>query len=76
MGQQHGGGLAADATDAGNVVHRIAAQRQVVGNLVRVHAVPRLHSGHVPALVACVIPLLIVVQQNLRQVLVGGDDIS
>ncbi|KAG1083889.1 hypothetical protein G6F40_014636 [Rhizopus arrhizus] len=74
VGQQHGGGLAADTTDAGNVVHRIAAQRQVIGDLVRMHAMPRLDAGHVPALVARVVPLLVVIEQQLRQVLVGGND--
>ena len=74
MRQQDGCGLRADAADARNVVHRIAGQGEVVGDLPRLHAMPRLHAGHAPALVACVVPLLVVIQQQLRQVLVGGDD--
>ncbi|MNV17712.1 hypothetical protein D3C71_1085080 [compost metagenome] len=38
------------------------------------HAVARLDPGHAPALVARVIPLLVVLEQQLGQVLVGGDD--
>lgn len=74
MRQQHRRRLGADAGHAGDVVHRITAQRQVVGDLVRVHAVPRLDPGRAPALVARVVPLLVVFAQQLRQVLVGRHD--
>src|SRR3546814_1777712 len=57
VGQQHRRGLGADAGYAGDVVDRVAAQRQVVGDLPRLHAVPRLDPGHAPALVAGEIPL-------------------
>src|SRR3546814_5256552 len=44
VGQQHRRGLGADAGHTGDVVDRVAAQRQVVGDLPRLHAVPRLRS--------------------------------
>src|SRR3546814_17111875 len=40
----------------------------------RLHAVPRLDHGHAPALVAGEIPLLIVLAEQLRKVLVGRND--
>src|SRR6185312_4106646 len=74
MAEQGGGGLGADAGHAGDVVHRVAAQGEVVGDLVRVHAEFLVHAGGAPAQVAGVVPLLVVFTQQLAEVLVGGDD--
>ena len=74
MAEQHGRGLAADAGDARDVVHRITAQREVVRDLVRMHAQPGLDPRGAPALAAGVVPLLVVRDQQLRQVLVRRHD--
>lgn len=74
MRQQYCGGLGADAGHTRNVVDGIAAQRQIIGDLVRMHAIAGLDAVHVPALIACVIPLFVVFDQQLRQILVGRDD--
>ncbi|GAE60380.1 hypothetical protein XPN_2286 [Xanthomonas arboricola pv. pruni MAFF 301427] len=74
MRQQDRRRFGADAGDAGDVVDRIAAQRQVVGDLMGVHAVARLDPVHAPTQVARVIPLLVVLEQQLRQILVGRHD--
>ena len=72
--QQARRGLAADPGDAGNVVDRIAAQREVIGHLVRVHAVAGLHPRSGPALAAGEIPLAVLALKQLGQVLVGRHD--
>ena len=74
MRQQHRRRLAANAGDAGNVVDRVATQRQVIGDLVRMHAVSGLDPVGVPALVAGEVVLLIKARQQLRQVLVRRHD--
>ncbi|MCW0417368.1 hypothetical protein NB689_003122 [Xanthomonas sacchari] len=74
MRQQDRRRLGADAGDAGNVVDRIAGQCQVVGDLVRMHPMARLDPGRAPALAAAVVPLFVELQQQLRQILVGGHD--
>ena len=74
MRQQDGRGLRTDAADARNVVHRIAGQGEVVGDLPRLHAMPCLHAGHAPALAAREIPLLVVVAKQLGEILVGRHD--
>ncbi|MNV57129.1 hypothetical protein D3C71_1494450 [compost metagenome] len=38
------------------------------------HAVAGFDAGHAPALIARVIPLFVMLEQQLREVLVGGDD--
>ena len=74
VAEQGGGGLGADAGYAGDVVHAVAAQGQVVGDLVRVHAEFFVHAGGPPAQAAGVVPLLVVLAQQLAEILVGGDD--
>jgi len=69
--QQYRSGFGADAADPGDVVDRITGQRQVIGDLVRVHAVPGLDAIGSPALAATEIVLFVVFAQQLRQVLVG-----
>ena len=49
-------------------------QREVIGDLVRMHAVARLDARRAPALAARVIPLLVEFAEQLRQVLVGRHD--
>ena len=71
MAEQGRGRLRADAGHAGDIVDRIAGQAEVVGDLVGVHAVTRLHAIHAPTFVACVVPLDVAPSQQLRQVLVG-----
>ena len=50
MRQQHGCRFRADAWHAGNVVDCVPAKRTVIGDLVRMHAVPFLDARGVPAL--------------------------
>ena len=74
MRQQYGSRLGADASDAGDVVHRVPGQRQIVRDLVRMHAVARLHAIGAPALAFGVVILLIAGVQELGKILVGGHD--
>ena len=74
MREQDCGRLRADAGDPRDVVHRVAGERQVVGDLVRMHAVPRLDAVAAPALALGEVVLLVVHVQQLREVLVGGHD--
>ena len=74
MGQQHRRGLGADPGHARDVVDRVAAQREVVGDLVRLDAVARTHVRRAPALAAGEVPLLVVAVEQLRQVLVRRHD--
>src|SRR6185437_14135315 len=52
VGEQGRGGLRANAGYAGDVVDRVAAQGEVVGNLVRMHAKLLIDAGRAPAQVA------------------------
>ena len=74
MREQDRGRLRADPGDARDVVDRVAGERQVVGDLVRMHAVPRLDPVAAPALALGEVVLLVVHVQQLREVLVGGHD--
>ncbi len=74
VGEQGRGGLGADAGHAGDVVHRVAAQREIVGDLVRMHAEPLVDAGRPPAQIAGVIPLLVVLAQQLAEILVRRHD--
>ena len=74
MGQQHRRGLGPYPGHPGDVVHRVATQGQVVGDLVGVHAVPGLDPVGAPAGGTGVVPLFVVFAQQLRQVLVGRHD--
>ena len=66
MRQQHRCRFRADTGDTGNVVHRIAGQRQIVGHLLRMHAVTGLHPGSAPAFALGIVVLLITITQQLR----------
>src|SRR6185312_7160828 len=67
MGEQGRGGLRANAGYARDVVDRVAAQGEVVGNLVRMHAKLLVDAGRAPAQVAGVVPLLVVLAEQLAE---------
>ncbi len=74
MREQHGRGARADAGHAWDVVHRVPGQREIVGDLVRLHAQPLPDAGAVPARVAWRVPLFVVIADELAEILVGGHD--
>jgi hypothetical protein len=75
-GEQLGGGLAADPGDAGDVVHRIAGEPEEVGDLVWPHAELPLDGRGVVALPLGEIEKRDALGDELREVLVRGDDHS
>src|ERR1700722_2894239 len=74
MREQRRGRLCAEAGYAGNVVDAAAGQREEINDLIRPHAEPLFHAVAIPAHVAWEIPLLIVNFDQLREILVRGND--
>jgi hypothetical protein len=74
MGKQRGGGLGADTGHPRDVVDGIAAQRQVIGDLVRMHAHAFEYACGAPANILREIPLLVMLAEQLAEVLVRRND--
>src|SRR2546430_6991729 len=69
-----GGGAMPDAPHAGNVVHLIAGEREIVGEALRSHAEMPLDVVIAELLARAEVPEQIPVAHQLRQVLVAGDE--
>ena len=77
FGQPFHGGLGADLGDAGDVVHAVADEREVIDDAFGRHAELGGHAGNVERFLAHGVDQRHVVVDQLRHVLVaGGDDAS
>src|SRR5712664_2334794 len=68
------GGAVPDAGHAGNVVHLIAGEREIVGEALRSHAEMALDVVIAELLARAEVPEQVAVANQLRQVLVAGDE--